>query len=557
MSPCQAVYSTTPPTISRFLPGSTTVHDVDILLRARDRTLKILKFHIQAAQTRMKTCADAHRTERSFNIHNWVFLCLQTYKQSSAVAQPFNKLSPKYYGPFRVIERIGEVAYKLQFPVEIRSHLVFHVSQLKLKLGFSVNVETILPTIIDYHKWEPANALDRRCLRKEIRLVLNETSSPVEATKLSLDSLPRAINTIFLVPVDLSDLSDDTEIGAIGIADEFHINSYIFISSTAMLLSSIYNAPKLDQAYSCEYRDVPGLIQILGCVPIRGVDLMNPFEDRKTEAYASFLQYWKKLNLGKGIFINSFEENEHDAIEVLNGKQWDNPPVYAIGPLTRTGVCGYDESGYLKWLDNQPPESVLFVSFGSGGTLSGEQLTELAIGLEMSEQKFLWFLKSPAPRDMAASTSYLSTQSVEDPYEVLPKGFLERTRNLGLVVSSWAPQVEILSHKSNGGFLSHCGWNSTLESILQGVPLIAWPLFAEQTMNAVMLTENMKVALRPTPMENGITGRDEICKVVKELMEGEEGMKLKSKMGELRSAASRTLSEGGSSFKTFAEVVNA
>ncbi|XP_026444311.1 hydroquinone glucosyltransferase-like [Papaver somniferum] len=424
-------------------------------------------------------------------------------------------------------------------------------------------------------------------------LIPTETNSPFEA----LISLPRDINTIFLSPVDLSDLSKDTEIGtritatmnrslpsvsdsvrtitsthrvvcmvvdlfstgAIDIANEFSINNaYIFISSTAMLLSSIYHAPKLDQAYSCEYRDVPGLIQIPGCVPIRGADLMNPFEDRKTEAYASFLQCWKKLNLGKGIFINSFEEIEYGAIEVLNGKQWDNPPVYAIGPLTRTGVRdgGSDELGCLKYLDNQPPSSVLFVSFGSGGTLSGEQLTELALGLEMSNQRFLWFLKSPAPIDKAASTCYLSAQSVEDPSVVLPKGFLDRTLDSGMVVSSWAPQVEILSHKSTGGFLSHCGWNSTLESILQGVPLIAWPLFAEQTMNAVMLTENMKVALRPKPMENGIIGRDEICKVVKELMEGEEGKKVKRKMGELKSVATSTLAEGGSSFKTFAKVVN-
>ncbi|KAI3840387.1 hypothetical protein MKX03_037799 [Papaver bracteatum] len=428
-------------------------------------------------------------------------------------------------------------------------------------------------------------------------VIPTETNSPFETKKLALNSLPTAINTIFLPPVDLSDLSDDAEIGtrifatvnrslpafpdsvrtitsthrvvslvvdlfstdAIGIANEFNIDAYIFISSTAMLLASIYHAPKLDQAYSCEYRDVPGLIQIPGCVPIRGVDLMNPFEDRKTEAYASVLQFWKKLNLGKGIFINSFDEMEHDSIEALNGKQWDNPPVYAVGPLTRTGVCddGSDESDCLKWLDNQPPGSVLFVSFGSGGTLSSEQLTELALGLEMSEQKFLWFLKSPAPRDKAASASYLSAQILEDPSSVLPKGFLDRTQNLGLVVSSWAPQVEILSHKSTGGFLSHCGWNSTLESIVHGVPLIAWPLFAEQTMNAVMLTDYMKVALRPKPMENGIIGRDEICKVVKELMEGEEGKRLGNKMRELKCVAARTLAEGGSSYKTFSEVVNA
>ncbi|KAI3992265.1 hypothetical protein MKX01_029986 [Papaver californicum] len=427
-------------------------------------------------------------------------------------------------------------------------------------------------------------------------IIPTEINSSFKALELALNSLPSAIDAIFLPPVDLNDLSDDTEIvtqitatvnrslpafsdsvrtitsdrrvvslvvdlfstDAIDVANEFNINPYIFLSSTAMFLSLIYHAPKLDQLYSCEFRDVPDLIQIPGCVPIRGVDLMNPFEDRKTETYASIVQYWKKFNLGRGIFINSFEDIEHGAIEALNGKQWDNPPVYAIGPLIRTGERdeASDRSGCLKWLDNQPPKSVLFVSFGSGGTLSAEQLTELALGLEMSEQKFLWFLKRPTPSDKATSASYLSAQSIEELFEVLPEGFLNRTRNSGLVISSWAPQIQILNHSSTGGFLSHCGWNSTLESIMHGVPLITWPLFAEQTMNAVMLTDEMKVALRPKPMKNGIIGRDEICKVVKELMEGEVGERLRSKMGELKCAATSALAEGGSSFKTFTEVVN-
>ncbi|KAI3997408.1 hypothetical protein MKX01_017778 [Papaver californicum] len=407
-------------------------------------------------------------------------------------------------------------------------------------------------------------------------IIPTETNSPFQALKLALDSLPSAINSILLPPVDSSDLDD-----AIGqmvatvnrslpsfsdsvrtITSTHRVVSLVvdIFSSNALFLSLVYHSPKLDQVYSCEFRDVPDPIQIPGSVPIRGVDLFSSFQDRKTNNYAKFLEWWKELNLGKGIFLNSFEDIEHGAIEALNGKQWDNPPVYAIGPLIRTGVRGdeSDGSGSLKWLDNQPSGSVLFVSFGSGGTLCSEQLTELALGLEMSEQKFLWFLRRPIPGDKDASASYLSiNQSVEDPSEVLPKGFLDRTRKSGLVVSKWAPQMEILNHGSTCGFLTHCGWNSILESIVHGVPLIAWPLFAEQTMTAVMLTDDVKVALRPKPMESGIIGRDEICKVVKGLMEGEEGKRLKSKMRELKCAATRTLAEGGFSFKTFANVVNA
>ncbi|KAI3891455.1 hypothetical protein MKX03_020737 [Papaver bracteatum] len=409
------------------------------------------------------------------------------------------------------------------------------------------------------------------------RLVLNHgilINSPSEAQKSVLDSLPGSINSIFLSPVNLSDLPNDVPIGsrivltvtrslsslieslktitsshrvvalvvdifgtsALDVANEFNIIPYIFFPSTAMYLSLLYHLPVMDRAYSCDYRDVSHPIQIPGCVPIWGTDLLDLLQDRKPEIYKRGLQYWRKLNMAAGF-------------------EWDNPPVYPIGPLIRTGVSddGYDPSGCLQGLDNQPVCSVLFISFGSAGTLSNEQLTELALGLEMSQHKFSWVLRSPT--DKSADANYLNSESVGDPLEFLPNGFLDRTRMSGFVVSSWAPQVQILSHGSTGGFLTHCGWNSILESVIHGVPLIAWPLFAEQKMNAVMLTDDLKVALRPEVM-NGIIGRGEISRCVEGVMEGEEGNKLRSRMGDLKGAAASSLSEGGSSFKSLAEVAN-
>jgi hydroquinone glucosyltransferase len=134
------------------------------------------------------------------------------------------------------------------------------------------------------------------------------------------------------------------------------------------------------------------------------------------------------------------------------------------------------------------------VSFGSGGTLSQEQIVELALGLELSNHKFLWVVRAPSN---SANAAYLSAQNDVDPLQFLPSGFLERTKEKGLVIPSWAPQIQILSHNSVGGFLTHCGWNSILESVVHGVPLITWPLFAEQKMNAVMLSEGIEVGLRP------------------------------------------------------------
>lgn len=138
MTPFEAMYSRPPPTISAYLPNSAAVNAVDLALRARDRTLYHLKHNLQAAQNRMKHYTDAHRTERRFVVGDRVFLRLQPYRQSTASTRSYSKLSPRFYGPFRVLEKIDDVAYKLDLPPHYRIHPVFHVSSLKLKLGANV-----------------------------------------------------------------------------------------------------------------------------------------------------------------------------------------------------------------------------------------------------------------------------------------------------------------------------------------------------------------------------------------------------------------------------------
>lgn len=241
-------------------------------------------------------------------------------------------------------------------------------------------------------------------------------------------------------------------------------------------------------------------------------------------------------------------ELEPGAIKELQKEEPGKPPVYPVGPLVKVdGVQAGSGPGSecLSWLDEQPHGSVLFVCFGSGGTLTSAQINELALGLEMSEQRFLWVVKSP--NDGVANASYFSADSQGDPFAFLPKGFVERTKGRGFLVSSWAPQTQVLAHGSTGGFLTHCGWNSILESVVYGVPLVAWPLFAEQKMNAVLLTQEIKVALRPRVGEDGLVEKHEIASVVKCLMEGEEGKKLRYQMKNMKEAGARSLGENGSS----------
>ena len=151
------------------------------------------------------------------------------------------------------------------------------------------------------------------------------------------------------------------------------------------------------------------------------------------------------------------------------------------------------------------------------------------------------------------SAGYLCAET-KDPLEFLPHGFLERTKKQGLVVPSWAPQIQVLGHSATGGFLSHCGWNSVLESVVQGVPVITWPLFAEQSLNAAMIADDLKVALRPKVNESGLVEREEIAKVVRGLMGDKESLEIRKRMGLLKIAAANAIKEDGSSTKTLSEM---
>ncbi|KAJ8573118.1 hypothetical protein K7X08_009629 [Anisodus acutangulus] len=403
-----------------------------------------------------------------------------------------------------------------------------------------------LPSSMDYHLLPPVNFDD---LPQDVKI---ETRISLTVTR-SLPSLREVFKVLVETKKTVALVVDLFGTDAFDVAMEFKVSPYIFYPSTAMALSLFLYLPKLDGTVSCEYKDMSDPVQIPGCIPIHGKDLLDPVQDRKNEAYRWLLHHSKRYRMAEGIVANSFKEFEGGAIRALQEEEPGKPPVYPVGPLIQMDSGSkVDGSECLTWLDDQPCGSVLYISFGSGGTLSHEQLIELASGLEMSEQRFLWVIR--CPNDKMANATYFNVQDSTNPLDFLPKGFLEKTKGFGLVVPNWAPQARILSHDSTGGFLTHCGWNSTLESVVHGVPLIAWPLYAEQKMNAVMLSESIKVALRPKANENGIVGRLEIAKVVKGLMEGEEAKGVRSRMRDLQDAAAKVLSKDGSSTKALAEL---
>ncbi|XP_052625719.1 UDP-glycosyltransferase 88B1-like [Lactuca sativa] len=192
---------------------------------------------------------------------------------------------------------------------------------------------------------------------------------------------------------------------------------------------------------------------------------------------------------------NTFVGFEERAVDALReGKCIPNgptPPIYFIGPLIVGGNhVDPSENECLKWLNSQPSKSVVFLCSGSQGVLKKEQLKEIAIGLEKSEQRFLWVVRDPPPDDKKTDSNSGGGKEVGLD-AILPAGFKGRIGDKGMVVKNWAPQPAILSHESVGGFVSHYGWNSVLEAVVAGVPLVSWPLYAEQKMNRVYLVERI------------------------------------------------------------------
>lgn len=197
----------------------------------------------------------------------------------------------------------------------------------------------------------------------------------------------------------------------------------------------------------------------------------------------------------------------------------------------------------LSWLDNQKPSSVLYVCFGSMIQFPTSQLREMAHGLENSGCPFVWIVRKQG-------------ESEED---FLPEGFEERIKESerGLIVREWAPQAEILCHMAVGGFMTHCGWNSLLEGIIAGVPVITWPLFAEQFYNEMLITQVMKIGIRvgsdvwnPTfEIKSPDVGKDKVAKAVDRLMGGSDEVgKIRQRVKEFSSVAKGAINEGSSAW---------
>ncbi|CAM0871158.1 unnamed protein product [Alopecurus aequalis] len=325
------------------------------------------------------------------------------------------------------------------------------------------------------------------------------------------------------------------------VCHELAVPAYVYFTAGAAVYAFCLRLPALHEEVTVEFEEMEGTVDVQGLPPVPPTSLPCPVMDKKNPNYTWFVYHGRRFMEADGVIINTADELEQSVLAAIPG----GPMIYPVGPVLSLNPPAGQTHESVRWLDAQPPASVVLLCFGSGGFSTAMQAHEIAHGLERSGHRFLWVLRGPP----AAGTTQPTDANLE---ELLPEGFLERTKGKGLVWPTRAPQKEILAHAAVGGFVTHCGWNSTLESLWFGVPMVPWPLYAEQHLNAFTLVHYIgaAVAMEVDRKRNNFVEASELERAVKALMDGDsdEGRKAREKAMELKSACRETVEEGGSSY---------
>lgn len=264
-------------------------------------------------------------------------------------------------------------------------------------------------------------------------------------------------------------------------------------------------------------------------------DPMVQFEISETE----------RCTTASAIIFNSFDILESDVLHALSSIC---PPIYTIGPLqllinqlpqsplkSLGSNLWKEDADCLKWLDTKQKNSVLYVNYGSVTVMTPENLVEFAWGLASSNLNFLFVIR---PDLVVGETAEL------------PKEFLEETKDRGLI-SGWCPQEQVLGHQAVGGFLTHCGWNSMTESLINGVQLLCWPYFADQPTNCKLACHEWGVGIE---IDKNVR-RHEVAMHVRELIQGERGKEMRKKAQEWKRKAEEAVALDGSSTANLKKLV--
>nr|CAB3465251.1 unnamed protein product [Digitaria exilis] len=357
---------------------------------------------------------------------------------------------------------------------------------------------------------------------------------------------------------------DVGSVDAFDVAKDLGIPVFTFYPTSASTVAIFLQLPSIRAPGQPSFKDLGDAhLNFHGVQPMPASHLTpEMLEDPQSEIYKVMMSKFRKNLDADGILVNTFGSLESRAVgalrdpRLLPGSKCTIPPVHCVGPLV-VGSSGETKEKHecMAWLDRQPERSVVFLCFGSLGEAkhSEEQLKEIAVGLESSGHRFLWVLRAPALSD---KERLFDPHTNPDLDTLLPDGFLERTNGRGLVVKLWAPQVDVLRHKATGVFVTHCGWNSVLEGVTAGVPMLCWPLYAEQKMNKVVMVEEAGIGVEVVGWQQGLVSSEELEAKVRLMMESQEGERLRARVTAHKEAAAMAWKDGGSSRAAFGKFLS-
>ncbi|PIA27063.1 hypothetical protein AQUCO_08300033v1 [Aquilegia coerulea] len=365
----------------------------------------------------------------------------------------------------------------------------------------------------------------------------------VQLVKRQADELGRPVSCIINNPFVpwVSDVATDMEIPC----------AVLWVQSCAVYSAYYHYFHKLASFPTPEQPDRP--LEIPGLPTLESDEVpsfLHPLDPYESLMLA-ILEQFKNLSKSFAVLVDSFEELEQEAIHPMLNLS----PIKPVGPLFKfndneektnsiRGDMWSTTDECIKWLDSKPAGSVVYVSFGSIVTLGKDQMEEIAKGLLNSGQPFLWVVKPP-PEGISGDDCRL------------PDGFIEEAEGKGLVVQ-WCPQDRVLAHGSVGCFVTHCGWNSSMESLSLGVPIVAAPQWGDQVTNAKFLVDVYGVGVRLGRNSKDLktVSREQVEKCVIEVTRGLKAEEIKKNALKWKKIAEEAVAKGGSSDKNLQEFVD-
>ncbi|XP_024532147.1 UDP-glycosyltransferase 85A1 isoform X2 [Selaginella moellendorffii] len=342
------------------------------------------------------------------------------------------------------------------------------------------------------------------------------------------------------------------------IAQDFSLQWAVFwASSTATSLISTHIPDLMERGLApLKAENEHSYISFIDGMPtISSSDLPTSIarQDRYDPGFRHRIERIQRVKRADWIFANTFMALEHNELRAMQGRVQNK--LLPVGPVLSLGFLeisdgtadieitiddSVEDDRCIDWLDRQGALSVVYVSFGSIAHLSGRQLEQVAQGLKACSYPFLWVIRNELVQTMSADVR---------------NAFTEKVRGRSLVIPS-AP-ARVLKHPSLGAFVTHCGWNSTLEGISVGLPMLCWPCFADQMLNCRYIVKEWRIGIEFAKAATGLVDKSEVERVVRAVLEGDQGRQIRRRIRSLRDAARTALMAGGLSRKSLEEFAEA